>query len=281
MAEETTETTTTTTETPPVPLVDADGKFSENFKDSLPEEIRGEKILDNLGDFHGAMKQLIHAQKQIGKEKVVLPNEKSTENDWNMFYDQIGRPKTWQDYKFVKDESLPEEIYDDALRDKFLEGYYKAGGSQKLLDYLNAFENERLKSGLESMQAQRDKELREVTEALKAKWGAAYDQRLHLANLMVNENSEEGEERDMVLSIIGNNPIVADFLANIAKKFTEDRAITGSMKTPTPSEAKAEAEKLRMTPGYLDGKLFDSNPTRYNEITKKIQELYEVAYKGS
>jgi len=265
----------------PVALVDADGKFSENFKDSLPEEIRGEKILDNLGDFHGAMKQLVHAQKQIGRDKVILPNEKSTENDWNMFFDQIGRPKTAGDYKFIKDESLPEEIYDDILIESFLEGAYKAGFTQKQIDYMNEFENLRLKSGLESIQAQKDKELREVTEALKAKWGAAYDQRLHLANLMVNENSEEGEERDMILSVIGNNPIVADFLANIARKFTEDKAITGSMTTPTPSEAIKEAEKLRATPGYLDGKLFNSNPAKSNEITKKIQELYEVAHKGS
>jgi len=265
----------------PVPLVDADGKFSENFKESLAEEIRGEKILDNLGDFHGAMKQLVHAQKQIGKDKVVLPDEKSTENDWNMFFDQIGRPKTAGDYKFVKDESLPEDIYDDTLITSFLEGAHKAGFTQKQIDFMRTFESMRLKSGLESMQAQKDKELREVTEALKAKWGAAYDQRLHLANLMVNENSEEGEERDMVLSIIGNNPIVADFLANIAKRFMEDKAITGSMTTPTPSEAIKEAEKLRATPGYLDGKLFESNPIRHNEITKKIQELYEVAHKGS
>lgn len=111
--------------------------------------------------------------------------------------------------------------------------------------------------------------------------GHAYDQRLHLANLMVNENSEEGEERDMILSVIGNNPIVADFLANIAKKFTEDKAITGSMTTPTPTEAVAEAEKLRATPGYLDGKLYASNPARHAEITKKIQELFKAAYPGS
>ena len=44
-----TTTTTTTDDTPPIALVNSDGSFSEKWKESLSEDIRGEKMLDNLG----------------------------------------------------------------------------------------------------------------------------------------------------------------------------------------------------------------------------------------
>lgn len=274
---DTTQTTATAQETPS-PLVNHEGAFSEKWKDSLPEEIRGEKMLDNLGDFHGLMKQFVHAQKQIGKDKVVLPDEKSTENDWNVFYEKIGRPKTVGDYKFAKDENLPEDSYDDNIITKFLEGAHKVGITQKQIDYLSQFEAERIKGGLEALQEQQERDRNEAERAVKAKWGAAYDQMLHLANYIINENTEEGADRQALLERAGNDPVFADYMARLCKKYeAEDKAVMSQMKTPTPADAISQAEQLRATPGYTSGELYNSNPAKYNEITRKIQELYEIA----
>jgi len=266
----------------PAALVNADGSFAENWKESLPEDIRHEKILDNLGDFHGTMKQLVHAQRMIGKNKVVIPDDKSPDSDWDVFYNAIGRPKTVGDYKFVKDENLPEELYDDGMISRFLEGAHKVGFTQKQMDYLNQFENERIKMAQEAYQNQKIQDKAEAERAVKALWGAAYPEMDHLANLFVNETTEEGADRDSILDIIGNNPVIANWCAQNAKKYiAEHKAVIGQMTTPTPKEAMAEIADLQNTEGYMTGELYNKNPAKHNQIKARIQELYEIANKGS
>jgi hypothetical protein len=267
----------------PVALVNADGSFSEKWKESLDQSIQGEVMLDNLGDFHGLMKQFVHAQKNIGKDKIVLPNDKSTDNDWDEFYRATGRPDTPDKYNFVKDEAIAEH-YDDAMLSKFMEGAHKVGLNQKHMDFLNAFENERIKNGLASVQAQKEKYLRELQEASDAKWGTAKEQRIHLGNMFINENTEEGPDRELLLEAMGNvgselQIVISDVFASAAKKYiAEHVAIAGQMNAKTPKEAIAEAEKLRATEGYMDGTLKSKNLARYNEITQQIQALYKIAY---
>ena len=69
----------------PVALVNADGTFSENWKESLPEEIRGDKSLDVVTDFNGLVSQHINAQKMLGKDKVVLPGPNATDEERGAF----------------------------------------------------------------------------------------------------------------------------------------------------------------------------------------------------
>lgn len=264
----------------PTGLVKDDGSFSENWKETLDESIREEKMLDNLGDFHGLMKQFVHAQKNIGKDKVVMPNEKSTENDWNAFYKATGRPDTPDEYKFDKDEELNEYYNDDILK-TFMEGAHKAGITTKQMAFLNNFENERIRLAVELQKAEEQRLLREAQEASDAKWGAAKDQRLHLANLFVNENTAEGEDREALLARVGNDPIVADLFATAAKKYiAEHKAIAGQMKEPTPNEALAKIAELQNTEGYMTGQLASSNPGRHKAIKEEIAALYKKAYPG-
>lgn len=273
--------TTTTDDTPPIALVNSDGSFSENWKESLSEDIRGEKMLDNLGDFHGMMKQFVHAQKNIGKGKVVLPDETSNENDWDAFYDATGRPKTVDDYEFEKAKGFEEHYNDDFIK-TFKEGAHKVGINAKQMAFLNQFEDMRVQSLLESNTNQEVADKLEADDAVKALWGAAYPQMKHLANLFINENTEEGEDRDSVLELVGNNPVVANLFAKASKKYiAEHKSIIGEMKTPTPVDAKAKIMELQGTEGYLTGELAQSNPGKHSALVKEIAELFKSAYPGS
>ena len=56
----------------PVALADHEGKLSENWRDSLPEEIRDEECFKNVVSWNDGMTQLFNAQKVVGKNKVAL-----------------------------------------------------------------------------------------------------------------------------------------------------------------------------------------------------------------
>jgi hypothetical protein len=94
---------------------------------------------------------------------------------------------------------------------------------------------------------------------------------------MVAENATE-ENKAEVLDAIGSNPIVCDFLANMAKKFVEHKVISADVTQPTPNDALAEADVLRNTPGYITGELANTSPAKYKQITEQIRVLMQKAY---
>ena len=79
-------------------IVNQDGSFGENWRNALPEDIRGEECWDVVTDFGNMAKQFVNQRKAIGKDKVVLPGSNATPEEKSAFYDSIGRPKTPQDY---------------------------------------------------------------------------------------------------------------------------------------------------------------------------------------
>ena len=54
-----------------------------NFKDSIPEEYKEEKSLENINSMDDLVKSYLHAQKLVGANKIPVPNKHATEEDWN------------------------------------------------------------------------------------------------------------------------------------------------------------------------------------------------------
>ena len=87
MAEETTATVTTATggatTAEPVPLINAEGELKEGWRESLPEDIRSDKVFDRVSNFEGIMKSLSSAERAYGKDKIPIPNEASSDVEWD------------------------------------------------------------------------------------------------------------------------------------------------------------------------------------------------------
>jgi hypothetical protein len=73
------------------------------------------KALTNVGDL---VKSYVNAQKMIGKDKVILPTDKSSEVEIAQFWQKMGRPEKAEDYKFELGEK---KSFDDGFTAKFAE----------------------------------------------------------------------------------------------------------------------------------------------------------------
>lgn len=264
----------------PVSLIGEDGMLVENWMElaEVDENLRGDTTLQNTKTIKSMASQLVNAQKLIGKSAnmVVIPGENATEAEWNEFFSKTGRPDTKDDYTIGHHEDIGE--IDEALEAGFRELAHAEGLRPSTVQKLIDLDDKRILAIREAQRATELKEKEDTEAALKAKWGAAYDERLHLANRMVNDNTEEGEPREKILDKIGNDPIIADFLANIAKKFVEHKVIEADVTQPTNAEALAKIEELRATPGYITGELSNTSPARYRQITEEIAALYRKIY---
>jgi hypothetical protein len=276
VAEPVVEPVAATTETPS--LLNDEGNFNDGWKSNLPEEIRENSAFTNVKNIGDMGNQLINAQKAIGKDKVALPGDNASPEEWAEFHSQTGRPATPADYVIdIADEA--KEIVAPELLESFREVAHKAGLTQKQIETVIGFEIENSLKGIEAMNGDTEREKAKAGEALREKWGADYESRLHITNRVIAENAE-GEDKAYILSKIGNDPIIGNFLANIGSRFQEARIMTGEKSgIPSPSEARSKANELRTT-DYLTGEMKRNNPELHDRTTREIQELTQIANKG-
>ena len=115
-------------------IITENGGFSDNWKDSLPEELKQEKCFDNIHTLPSLFKSYAAAQKMVGTNKVSIPSENSTQEEWDAFYKAAGRPDNAEAYS-VEQIELPQGIsLDDATVKSFRDFAFSHGMSQKAFE---------------------------------------------------------------------------------------------------------------------------------------------------
>ena len=268
----------------PQTFIDDKGNFTAGWKEHyVPEEMRADKVFDTFSDVGGSLKMLGSLQKMIGKKGVVVPGEASPPSEWDNFHREMGRPDTKDLFQMKVAEDLT-EVYDQNLIAEARDMFFELGFDQKKVDKLWEFEEKRMRAGMKAIAEAEVKAKFDMENTLKEKWGADYEIRLHNANRMITENIDDPEEKQALLDVIGNSPLVGNFLSNIAKKFMEHKIISeteqpGGM---LPSDALSEAKKIENTPGFLlpDEKgqfLRETNRPEYDRLEKERDKFYQLA----
>lgn len=257
-----------------------DGNFTEGWMEhaGISEDLRSDLTLKSTPSVAAMASQLVNAQKMIGKQPnmMVMPTEQSTQVEWDEFHKACGRPDTPDEYNITHHEDIGEVNAETEAAFKNLA--HSLGLNSDAVQKLMELDDTRIMGMRQAMQESEMQAVEQCQADLKEQWGAAYDERMHLANRMIEENTTD-ETKDALLGKIGNDPLVADFLANMAAKFVEHKVISADVTKHTPSDAMAEAEVLRNTPGYANGELKKTSPSRYKQITQQITSLYNEAYK--
>jgi hypothetical protein len=143
------------------------GEFSENWRDGLPEGIRSEKCLDNIKNIGALANSYVHAQRAIGANKVALPNENSSDEDWAAFYKACGRPETETGYT-TDGIQLPEGVtLDQSAVDSFRKFAFEHGFNQKTFNAALAYDVERVQQQAAAQAAAQQAEYNDTLAKLK------------------------------------------------------------------------------------------------------------------
>ena len=197
-----------------------DGNFSEGWmeKSGVSEDMWNNPTLTSTKNVASMASQLINAQKMIGKQPnmAVLPSDQSTQVEWDEFHKACGRPDTPDEYTITHHEDVGESNME--MEAAFKNLAHSEGLRPETVQKLMELDDSRIMGMRQAMQEAEIQKTEDCTAVLQKQWGNAYDERLHLANRMIEENTTD-ETKDMLLGKIGSDPIVADFLANMAAKF--------------------------------------------------------------
>jgi hypothetical protein len=263
-----------------------DGKFQEGWKAGLPEDIREELCLDAAQSFPELAKQYVNAQKMIGKNKVVLPTEKSSPSEWDAFYAALGRPKTADGYQYKPPTDVVLFDMTQESVQPMLAELHKAGYTQKQVDVAVGQFTQAIQRLEKSLQDEEQRIFEESEQAIVQESGEALEELKHDANLLLaQELPDEGKRAKLVEALNDNElrPHVFGFLAQMYRKYC---APSLGIQTPqgqiamTPSQMRQKAQELMAEPGYVDGTMKDKNPAGFNRLTDEITALYNAADKA-
>jgi hypothetical protein len=244
-------------------------EFPVNWKDGLPDDLKGEEALKIIQDIPGLAKSYINAQKMVGADKVVLPGKNATEEDWNQFFQKVGAPKEAKDMEI----KLPEKAtFDAEFVDAFKDAATKAGlvpkQAQKLVDWFNTANGTKAAALLEKSKETEQGYLKE----LKTEFGQAFDKKVTEANLALATLDPKGEIPKLLAAQgLQSHPALVRFFAQVGEQMREDGTIKGGGDPAiTPAEAKKQMAAIFSD---MNHPYYNKDHAGHRQAVEEVQKL--------
>ena len=267
-------TTATPTAEAPVAIADAEGKLSENWRESLPEELRGEASIQNHTSLTSVIQSLVSAEKMVGADKIVKPGKYATPDEQHQFFDQLGRPASPGEYELKPPEQMPEgvETSKETLED-FLAAAHAADLLPRQVQGIYDWYVKHMGEQIATAQSERDGARATATKELKKDWGMAYDGKLELAKTVIRTFADEAVVQALQEGV-GNDPRLIRMFAKIGDAISEDTlkgmVPQGGM---TPADAARRIAELQADPAYTD-----KYHPKHKVIVEEVTRLTEIQY---
>ena len=244
-----------------------------NFKDTIPEQFREEKSLENINSMEDLLKGYVHAQKLVGTNKIPVPNKHSTDEDWNEVFKRLGAPDSPEGYQYnLKDQEL-----DSQQVQQFNQTAHKLGLLPKQAEGLVKFYNE-LNGNIAASQEEQAATAQLNTEAeLKKEFGPQFAKRLDQAKkLAVGTLGQDFLEKTYLKdgSRLGDNLSVIKAFSNLADKLSEDEIIKGDgTDYMTAKEIEKEIDDLTQEGSPYWNKTHPNHQKNIQEVLKLREML--------
>ena len=250
-----------------------------SFRESLPEDLRNNPSLKNFNDIGGLAKSYVHAQRMIGADKIALPNQNSTDEDWTTVYNKLGRPQESTGYEITVPDFFEEQGFKNAIHGAGL----NQNQAQKISEYMNAQQT----AAVEQMQQTQDQARLDLETNLKKQFGKDYENRVQrvqaTAKYLFGTKGEAGHADNIFSNIIladgrrlGDHPDIFDMFLDLSDHISEDQleGVT-SESAMTPEDAQEEINSITADP---KGPYWNNKHPLHESTAQKVKELYEYVH---
>ena len=264
------ETTQTTAPVAPT-IATTNTSTPATWKETISEEFRTNPNIEKFTEIDALAKSYINAVSMIGQDKVPVPNQNSTEDQWNEVYSKLGRPESPDKYKLeVNSDVVP---LDESAVKSFAENAHQLGLNNKqaqgILEYYkNSMENSVQQARIDTETAQANSEAE-----LRKEWGRSFDENIKKAGAVAKANMDETvlnmELKDGTR--LGDHPAVIKGFANIANILSEDKLVgTESENVDQGADYEAEISKLV---NDRDGPYWNKSHPDHDKIVQQVFTL--------
>lgn len=261
---------------------------NQDWRQSLPEDLRAEKVFESIkGKDWGEAgpilaKNYVHAQRMIGSDKLVLPNERSTPEEIAAFRSKLGVPAKPEEYTFKLPEGLTEDKLDKARVDLWRKELHEAGIPKQAAERLLTKYLSEEHGATQAAQAARVKEMEQYELAIKQEFGVKFDEKVNFARLALREFGNDNIVQLLETTGLGSHPEVVKLFASIGEKLGDDRArgtsgTGGGNPFASPDLAQAELQSFQRNPENMRAIMDRSHPNHDNVVEQR-RKLFEAAF---
>jgi hypothetical protein len=250
----------------------AEIKFPENWKSALPDDLQKDPSMMSIMDVQSLAKSYVHAQKMIGKDKIVVPDKFATDDDWNKLFNKLGLPETVDKYEIKNADK-----FDKQFLEQFKGFSHKQGilprHAEKVLEWYTEYADNVIKEN-----AEQNKQITEQNiKSLQKEWGNGFDRKVQAAKGVFKQYADADMIKFVEESGFGNEPKVIKLFAKIAESLGEDKFIGEGNKNFgfTPEEAQA---KINSVLGNKDHPYHNSSHPSHKDAINEVQKYFQMIY---
>ena len=265
------ETTETPTEAPKQETQIEQPVVAKSWKETIPEELRNDPNIAKFTELESLAKSYVNATRMIGQDKVAVPNNNSTEDQWNEVYDKLGRPESADKYQLdVKSDAVP---LDESAIKSFAENAHQLGLNNKqaqgiLEFYKNSMEGTAQQSKIDTETAQANAE-----QQLRQEWGKTFEENVKKAGSVAKANLGV-EVLDMQLkdgTRLGDHPDVIKGFAKIADMMSEDKIV--STESESVNQGKDIEQEISKIMNDRTGPYWNKGHPDHDKIVQQVFTL--------
>jgi hypothetical protein len=245
-----------------------------SFLDMLPENLRQEPSLRSFTNPADLAKSYVHAQRMIGADKVALPGNSATDDEWRAIYQKLGAPDDPQKYQF----SESPQVLDESAIGEFRNAAFEAGLNNRQAETVAKFMDTTLQ-GAQAKFEQQAEELRYGGEQeLRKEWGQAFDQRVELAYKAAIDTLGSADLLDEIRladgRMLGDHPAIVRMFAKIAEQIGEDNLVGDTTEmVMTPADAAQRISEMTRR----DSPYWDKMHPEHDKYVQEVLRLREYA----
>jgi ferredoxin-fold anticodon binding domain-containing protein len=272
------ETTTTETVQPtaqPTTVAKADTPAPQtSWKDSISEQYRADPNIEKFTEIDALAKSYINATKMIGQDKVVIPNNNSTEEHWDEVYSKLGRPDSADKYSLdAKSEIV--NLDENAIK-SFAENAHQLGLNNKQAQGILEFYKNNMEGNAQQSKIDTETAQVQAEQELRQEWGRDFEGKVKQAGALAKANINP-EILDMTLSNgvrLGDHPEIIKGFAKIANMMSEDKILaTESENTDTVKDIESEIAALS---NDRNGPYWNRSHPDHDKVVQQVYTLREM-----
>ena len=274
------ETTQTTTEAPTqeTQIEQAVPTVAKSWKEAIPEDLRNDPNISKFTELEALAKSYVNATRMIGQDKVAVPNNNSTDDQWNEVYDKLGRPESPDKYQLdAKSDVVP---LDESAIKSFAENAHQLGLNNKQAQGILEFYKNSMEGSLQQSRIDMETAQANAEQELRKEWGRAYEDNIKKAGAVAKANMD-ANILDMQLkdgTRLGDHPAIIKGFANIANLMSEDKLVsTESESVSQGIDYDAEISKIV---NDRDGPYWNKAHPEHDKVVQKVFNLRTMMMNG-
>ena len=250
------------------------GAPAGNWKDVLPLELRDDPSLKTISNVDDLAKSYLHARKQIGADKIVMPSKHATDQEWREVYQKLGLPQSIEEYSLNSPQGSQ---FQDGFITEMKKIAFESGVLPHQMETLLNKYSELNNDALAQHEVEVKNQMTQNLEGLKQEWGNAYEARLRDAKKAYKFFGQDPAVKSF-LEDMGSDSDFVRLLSKIGGQFLkEDSMIADGVDNTAlaPGDAGTQLSQI-----YSNQKhpYWDKTHPNHQAAVKEVKQLNNMAY---